>query len=218
MQSTIRVFIVDDHDLVRAGISRMFSSAVDMEVVGEANSGEQALERCPPLKPDVILLDVNMPGMGGVEAISALLKLLPSTKILVVTASLDKALVPQFFQRGVSGFFSKVDGQEELIKAVRTVFSGRPYVSPSIAQKMSFKSGGLVLYPFDLLSERELQVVLLLFNGFTLEDISKWFSIRMRTIKTYRVRAYEKLGIKNDVELTLLAGRHGFLTPSVQET
>lgn len=211
MKSTIRVFIVDDHDLVRAGISRMLAGAVDMEVIAEAGSGEEALERAPTLQPDVILVDINMPGIGGVETIETLLKVMPQVKILVVTASLEKALVPRFFQLGVAGFFSKIDGQAELLKAVRSVFGGRPFVSPSITQIMSFKTGELASYPFDLLSERELQVVLLLFNGFTLGDISKRLSIRMRTIKTYRARSFEKLGIKNDVELTLLAGRHGFL-------
>jgi two-component system invasion response regulator UvrY len=211
MRPPIRIFIIDDHHLVRAAIACSLEDSLDVEVVGKTGTGREAIELCAQLKPDLVLLDLQVGDMDSFDMVQALRKILPNIKILVVTASADSSLVPNLFAQGVCGFFNKVEGYIELTRAIMLVAGGHSYISPGIAKKMSAIIGKLLDNPFDALSEREIQIILMVALGLTPEEICGQLGIKASTMKTYRNRFYEKLNVKNDVELTLLASRHGLL-------
>jgi two-component system invasion response regulator UvrY len=211
MSPPIRILVVDDQSLVRSGICASLAGLPNLEVVGQAASGQEAIQLSATLKPDLILLDLNLPDIAGREVISVLLKETPKVKILILTCSLDTFLIPQFFSCGASGFFNKVDGYKELLKAIEMVNAGHLYVSPEMTRKIQFELNTQLANPFDALSERELQVVLLIHCGFTLDEIAIKLKISGSTCKTYRLRITEKLGVKNDVELILMTARYGLL-------
>lgn len=229
MQPDIRVLLVDDHDLVRTGIKRVLTDVPYIKVVGEANSGEEALNVARETNPEVILLDFKMPNMDGLETTKELLKIDPNLKILMVSVCLDELLLPKLFKEGVCGYYSKSGSVEEMIKAIKLVYEGQRYISPVLTQQLGLKSlDSGDLFIFDVLSERELQVVLMIVDGLTIHEISEKLSINRKTINSYRSRSFQKLNVKNDVELTLLAARQGLIdtfdptsqeqTPSETET
>jgi len=216
--SNIRVIVVDDHDLVRAGLKRILSDVSDIELVAETSSGAAVLELAGKLQPDVILMDLKMPDMDGLETTRMLIKQNPNVKVLVVSVCLDELLLPRLFQEGASGYFTKSSGAEEMIRAIRTVAQGQRYISPFFAQKIVLKNKDIhELSAFDVLSERELQVVLMIIEGQTIQSISERLDINRKTINSYRSRSFQKLNVRNDVELTLLAFRQGLLK-SLNET
>jgi two-component system, NarL family, invasion response regulator UvrY len=209
----IKVLVVDDHDLVRAGISRMLSDEDGIEVVGEACSGEAALDHVRKLCPDIILMDLKMPGIGGLEATRKIKRLDDEVKVIVVTALADDSYPARVMQSGASGFITKGADISEMIRAIRVVNSGQRYISPEIAQKLALKpfveeDDGTV---FDRLSERELQIATMIVSCIKVQDISDKLCLSPKTVNSYRYRIFEKLGITSDVELTLLAVRHGIL-------
>ncbi|HVV67829.1 MAG TPA: response regulator [Gammaproteobacteria bacterium] len=217
MQPDIRVLLVDDHDLVRAGIKRVLTDVPYIKVVGEVNSGEEAVRVAPELKPEVVLLDFKMPKMDGLETTHALLAIDPNLKILMVSVCLDELLLPKLFKEGVAGYFSKNCSVEEMIKAIKVVHEGQRYISPALTQQLGLKSlDSGDLFIFDVLSERELQVVLMIVDGLTIHEISDKLGINRKTINSYRSRSFQKLNVKNDVELTLLAARQGLIENSNQ--
>lgn len=208
----IRVLVVDDHDLVRASIQRVLAGATGIQLVGEANSGENALKVVELTQPDVVLLDLKMPIMDGMKTARELLKRNPGLKILVVSICLDDLLLPRLFQEGVSGYFSKTSGAEEMVQAIKTVYEGQRYLSPILTPQLGLKQPEMdELFVFDSLSEREFQVVIMIIGGQTIAEISGTLAINRKTINSYRSRSFQKLNIKNDVELTLLAARQGLL-------
>lgn len=212
MRSEIRVLLVDDHSLVRAGIRRILSDVKHITLVGEAESGQEAVSLALKLKPQVILMDLKMPGMDGLEASRQILAANPQIHILIISVCLDEVLLPRLFQEGVQGFFSKNTGAAELIKAIEQVFDGERYISPLFARQLGIKNlDTRAFFAFDELSERELQVILLIIEGETMQDISERLAINRKTINSYRTRSFHKLNVKNDVELTLLAARQGLL-------
>ncbi len=209
----IKVLVVDDHDLVRAGISRMLSDEEGIEVVGEACSGEVALDHVRTLCPNIILMDLRMPGIGGLEATRKIKRLDDEVKVIVVTALADDSYPARVMQSGASGFITKGADLSEMIRAIRVVHSGQRYISPEIAQKLALKpfieeKDGTV---FDRLSERELQIATMIVSCIKVQDISDKLCLSPKTVNSYRYRIFEKLGITSDVELTLLAVRHGIL-------
>lgn len=208
---TARVMIVDDHTFIRTLLRTMVLTEIGMEVVGEAANGQEALDMLPVAKPDLVLMDVNMPGLSGLETARALLAQQPRLKILIVTSSRDTSLIHQFMQVGCRGFFSKVDGRNEMIRAIHTVCSDRIYTSRSLGRGMPPTKKPL-RNPFDVLTERELQVVLLLVHGVSMKDCARKLDSALRTVQTHRLRVFMKLDVGNDVELTLMAYRHGLIT------
>lgn len=203
----IKVLIVDDHALVRMGIRRLLDDLPDMEVVADAESGEQALVKSH--KPDVVLLDMKMPGIDGWEVTRRLKKSNPQVKVIAVTAMCTEPLPTRVLQLGAMGYLTKESGAEEMAAAIRKVAKGEKYLSAEIAQKMAINSLEAVQdSPFDLLSEREMQVMLMITSGMTVQDIADRLFLSSKTINGYRYRMFEKLGIKNDVELTFLAMKH----------
>lgn len=205
----IKVLIVDDHALVRMGIRRLLDDLPDMDVVADAESGEQALALVKIHKPDVVLLDMKMPGIDGWEVTRRLKKSHPQVKVIAVTAMCAEPLPTRVLQLGAMGYLTKESGAEEMAAAIRKVAKGEKYLSAEIAQKMAINSLEAVQdSPFDLLSEREMQVMLMITSGMTVQDIADRLFLSSKTINGYRYRMFDKLCIKNDVELTYLAMKH----------
>ncbi|KTC96298.1 response regulator GacA [Legionella feeleii] len=208
-QRLIKVLIVDDHALVRMGIRRLLEDLPDVDVVADAESGEQALTLVKSHKPDVVLLDMKMPGIDGWEVTRRLKKSNPQVKVIAVTAVCAEPMPTRVLQLGAMGYLTKESGAEEMAAAIRKVAKGEKYLSAEIAQKMAINSLEAVQdSPFDLLSEREMQVMLMITSGMTVQDIADRLFLSSKTINGYRYRMFDKLGIKNDVELTFLAMKH----------
>jgi two-component system invasion response regulator UvrY len=209
------VLLVDDHDLVRMGIRRLLMDSPDVDVVGEAASGEEALDRAKLLKPDVTLMDIKMPGMGGLEAIKRLVRLDEKNKILAVTVYGDEPYPSLVLQAGALGYITKGASSAEMITAIKTVNAGRRYISSEIAQQLALKHVHHEKEnPFEGLSERELQVLIMTTSGQGAQEIGETLCISPKTVNTYRYRLFEKLGVDNDVALTHLAIRYGFIQPA----
>ncbi|RJG48742.1 UvrY/SirA/GacA family response regulator transcription factor [Motilimonas pumila] len=208
----INVFLVDDHELVRTGIRRILEDVRGIKVVGEAESGEAAVQWCRENDPDVILMDMNMPGIGGLEATRKILRYNPDVKIIVLTIHTENPFPTKVMQAGASGYLTKGAGPEEVMNAIRMVNSGQRYLSPEIAQQMALAQFSPDEdNPFKNLSERELQIMLMITKGQKVTDISEQLSLSPKTVNSYRYRLFNKLDISGDVELTHLAIRHGML-------
>lgn len=202
----INVLLVDDHELVRTGIEALLNSADDIRVVGVANSGEEAAQSVIRLNPDVVMMDVNMPGIGGVEASRRLLKSNPELKIIALSVKNDGPVPQQLLKLGVLGFISKSSPVDEMIQGIRRVVEGKRFVCSDVASKLAFqKLPGNQESPFAKLSHRESEVVTLILQGKTIQEMAQMLALSDKTVNTYRYRIYNKLQVKNDVELTRLA-------------
>jgi two-component system invasion response regulator UvrY len=208
----INVVLVDDHDLVRTGIKMMLEEVSGIKVVGEAKTGEDAIALVRELHPQVVLLDVQMPGIGGLETTRKILRIDPDVKILIVTIYEDELFPYRLLQAGASGYVTKGIGRNEMVQAIRAVHSGQRYMSPEIAKQIALKSlGDKDDSPFEDLSERELQVTLMITKGMRVQEIADALHLSSKTVNSYRYRIFDKLNIKNDVELTHLAIRYHLL-------
>lgn len=208
----INILLVDDHELVRTGIRRILEDVKGLKVVGECETGELAAKFCRTSTPDVVLMDMNMPGIGGLEATKKIIRYNPDIKVIVLTVHSEDPIPTKVMQIGAAGYLTKGTGPEEMVNAVRAVHSGQRYITPDIAQQMAlsqFKKPEE--NPFSSLSERELQIMLMVTRGEKVPDISEQLMLSTKTINSYRYRMFEKLNISNDVELTHLAIRHGML-------
>lgn len=214
----IKVLVVDDHDLVRMGITRMLGDVPGLSIVGEADSGESAITQARALKPDVVLMDVRMPGIGGLEATRKLLQHDRSIRVIAVTACDEEPFPTRLMQAGAAGYVTKGAALEEMVSAIRKVAIGQRHISPDIAQLLlarmydSSEAG-----PFDSLSEREMQIALMIVGCEKVQSISDKLHLSPKTVNTYRYRIFEKLNITSDVELTLLAVRHGMIDASFNQ-
>lgn len=208
----IKVLLVDDHELVRTGIRRILEEVGDIVVVGEAADGDAALKIARKATPDVILMDLNMPGMGGIEATRRMVRLLPNAKVVALTMLDDDPFPAHLNEAGAVGYLTKGCPANEMIEAVRTVNRGMPYVAASVARKHMLADWRRApATPFEELSAREMQVAMMILGGQRTQEISDGLSLSPKTVSTYRKRIYEKLQVKTDVELTRLAYRHGLL-------
>jgi two-component system invasion response regulator UvrY len=208
----IDVLLVDDHELVRTGISRILDDTPGIRVVAEAPTGEDAIKLVRRRRPDVVLMDVNMPGMGGLEATRKLLQMDPSTKVIILTVHVDEPYPTRLLEAGALGYLTKGCAVTEMVRAIKTVYAGERFVADAIARRLalSMLPGG-ESSPFDSLSSREMQVMLMVTQGQTVKQISEKLCLSSKTVSTYRYRLYEKLQVDNDVELTRLAIRHGMV-------
>lgn len=209
-----KILVVDDHELVRMGLVRMLSDVSEFDVVGEACCGEEALTLTRELSPDVVLMDVKMPGIGGIEATKKLLAVHDYVKIIAVTACDDDLFPTRLLQAGAMGYVTKGADLNEMIKAIRAVSAGELYMSNSVAQQLALKTFGghkANASPFECLSERELQTAILIANGKKAQEIADTFCVSPKTVNSYRYRIFDKLNINSDVELTLLAVKHNIL-------
>jgi len=212
----INTLVVDDHDLVRYGLTRILADMPHINVLGEAASGEEAVKLTRELKPDVILMDVLMPGMGGLEATRRIHHFDSEIKVIAVTACDDDVYPSRLLNAGASGYLTKGADVEEMLKAIETVHAGKRYISPDIAQKLALKSFGKASnkLPFDQLSERELQISMMIMDCNRVNEIAESLCLSPKTVNTYRYRIFNKLGINSDVELVLMAVRYGLLDAS----
>jgi two-component system invasion response regulator UvrY len=208
----ISVLLVDDHQLVRTGIQALLNSDNEIQVVAVADSGEQAVEMVGELSPDVVLMDVSMPGIGGVEASRRILRQNPAVKIIGLSAYNDGPIPQQLLKLGVLGFISKSSSADEMICAIRKAIEGKRYLCSDVANNLAFQH---LLdnhqSPFVKLSQREAEIVTLILQGKTIQEMAEMLAISCKTVNTYRYRLYDKLKIKNDVELTRLAVKFGQL-------
>ena len=202
--------LVDDHDLVRTGIKRLLEDHPDIKIVGEATSGEQALELVTENDPDVVLMDINMPGIGGLEATRKLLQRKSKLKIIVVTMHEDELFAQRLLKAGAMGYLTKGAKVDEILQALQAVMANQRYLCSSIAQQIALSQmAEEESSPFDSLSERELQVLLMMMDGQSISVISEKLCLSPKTVSTYRTRLYAKLGVQNDIELARLALQFG---------
>jgi two-component system, NarL family, invasion response regulator UvrY len=208
----IKIIVVDDHTLVRKGIVGLLSTMKDMDVIGEASSGEEAISLSKSQKPDVILMDIQMPGMGGLEATRKLAYAGFGSKVLALTVYESDVFPTRFLEEGAAGYITKYAEPRELERAIRMVASGQRYVSSEIAQKLVLRRySDHEQSPFERLSERELQVMMMITRGKKAPEIADVLHLSPKTINTYRYRIFDKLGVKTDVDLTRLAIRYGLI-------
>ncbi|MGI9276249.1 MAG: UvrY/SirA/GacA family response regulator transcription factor [Endozoicomonas sp.] len=208
----IRLLIADDHDLVRTGLSRMLVDVSELHIVGEASSGEEAIQLCREHTPDVVLMDVRMPGIGGLEATRKICQTFPGTQVIAVTVCDDNLYPTKLMEAGAAGYVTKGISIDEMVRAIKTVSKGQRYISPDIAQQLALRSlqpGSES--PFDVLSGREMQIALMIVNCEKVQVISDKLCLSPKTVNSYRYRIFEKLSITSDVELTHLAIRHGLV-------
>ena len=213
----ISVLLTDDHALVRTGIKRLLEDSKLVEIVGEADCGEDSIQMAQKLNPDVILMDVNMPGIGGVEACRRILQRNPKQKIIVLTIYGEETFPKRMLEVGAKGYLTKECGVAEMLEAISQVNKGGAYIAPSIAQQLALSLlPGNNKNPIDKLSRREFQVMLMIAHGLTNTEISEKLCLSPKTISTYRLRVLEKLGANNEVDLLKIAVEQGMIefTPS----
>ena len=211
----IKVLLVDDHELVRTGIRRLIDDINGLEVAGEVETGEAAIDFAHNEHIDVVLMDLNMPGIGGMEATRRLIAKDKHLRIIVVTVHDSEPFPQQLFKAGAMGYLTKGCNIEEIVHAVKEVFYGRRYVSVDIAQKMAMNIQPENENPFDKLSQREMQVMMMSMQGMKGQKISEQLNLSPKTISTYRYRLFDKLRVSNDVELTRLAMQYGLIDDTI---
>ena len=212
----INVMLVDDHDLVRKGIRRLLDDNNGIKVIAEAPDGEQAIRQIRKQKPDVILMDISMPGIGGLEATRKITRVSPDIKVIVVTIHDDDPFPARLLEAGATGYITKGCDVDEIIRAIRSVYSGKQYITPDVAQKLALSlvnNRGKSL--LEELTQREIQVMLMVVKGESNREISEKLCLSPKTTSTYRGRLFDKLGVDNDVELTRFAIRHGLIRENI---
>jgi DNA-binding NarL/FixJ family response regulator len=212
----IRIALVDDHELVRTGFRMILSRESDMEIVAEAANGEDAVALSRKFKPDVVLMDVHLPGISGLEATERIARARQGTRVIVVTMQDEQPFPRRLLEAGASGYVTKACPADELVAAVREVARGRRYLSSDVARAMALSSlpGSAQGSPFEPLSARELEVALSLARGESMQEIAERLHLSAKTVATYKYRLFEKLAIENEVALAHLAREHGLLDAS----
>lgn len=205
--------LVDDHAVVRMGFRMLLEGSSDIKVLGEADSGEEAVRRFGEVKPDVIVMDISMPGIGGLEAIDRILAKDPGVRILVLSAHEDAMHARRVLKAGAVGYLTKRSAAEELIRAIRVVSQGKTYLEPGIAQQMAVEQVSGQRNPVDTLSEKEFKVFLSLASGRSVQEIAEVMSLSPRTVGTHLYNIKQKLGASNSAELAIIAIRAGLIDP-----
>ena len=210
----IRVFLVDDHALVRTGFRLILGGEPDLEVVGEAETGEEALPQIRRLKPDVVLCDLNLPGISGLEVTERVVRGEYGARVIVVSVLEDGPMPRRVLEAGACGYVGKACDAAELVRALRDVARGKKYLASSIAQGMALSALQGDASPFDALTPRELEVALLLNQGLRQEAIAKRLSLSAKTVNTHKSRLFEKLGIHDSSALARLIAQYGRADPA----
>jgi len=208
----VKILIVDDHELVRAGLKGILAGSAEYQIVGEAETGEQALLLSKELQPDLILMDINMPGIGGLEATRKLKQANSDIKIIVLTMHKDGPFPSNLIKAGAKGYITKDCGVDETLIAIETVMKGNTYISNEVAQQLAV---GMLTTgsqnPFEVLSARELQILMMILQGNKIREIAEILNLSSKTISTYRYRLFDKLKVKNDTEMARLAIQYGMV-------
>jgi DNA-binding NarL/FixJ family response regulator len=209
----LRVFLADDHAVVREGLKRLIDAAPDMEVIGEAADGREAIEKASASQPDIVVVDVSMPEFNGAQTTQRLKKILPNIAVLALTVHEDKSYVRELLEAGASGYVLKRAAAEELILAIRAVATGGIYVDPHVAGKLL----STMVQPHSRsnstaeLSDREGEVLKLTAQGHSNKEIAAQLSVSVKTVETYKARAMEKLGLRSRVDIIRDAAQRGWL-------
>jgi DNA-binding NarL/FixJ family response regulator len=217
MDKPIRILLVDDHALMRAGLRVLLGQEPDLEIVGEAGTGEEAIDRAEQLRPDLVLMDISMPGMGGLEATRRITAKLPGMRVLIVTVHAEEEYLLPVLEAGGSGYVMKQSADTELLGAIRTVARGDVFLYPSgtrlLAQGFRAPRTAREVDPMSLLSDRESVVLRLTAEGYTATEIGERLDISPKTVDTYRQRFMEKLELKHRSEVIRFAVERGLLAP-----
>jgi len=217
-ETVLRIVLADDHAVVREGLRAVVSAQPDMRVVGEAADGEAAWRAAKELAPDVLVMDLSMPVLGGAEATARIRHDCPTVKVLALTVHEERVYITQLLRAGASGYVLKRSASSELVRAVRTVAAGGTYIDPSIAGTLVEgyldAAGAAEQQPHDTLSERERQVLVRIARGFSNKEIAAELSLSVKTVETYKARVAEKLGLHTRVEIVRYAAQHGLLGDS----
>jgi DNA-binding NarL/FixJ family response regulator len=192
----------------------ILSNQTDIEIVGEAESGEAAMPQIRQLKPDIVLCDLHMPGVSGLEVTERIVKGDHGTKVIIVSVLEDGPLPKRLLEAGACGYIGKAGDASELLRAVREVARGKRYLGTNVAQNMALSNVGGSASPFDGLSPRELEVAMLLIQGLRQEDIAKRLSLSAKTVNTHKTRLFQKVGIQDNIALARLAAQYGLLDPT----
>ncbi|HEX8757547.1 MAG TPA: response regulator transcription factor [Steroidobacteraceae bacterium] len=208
----IRILLVDDHAVVRTGFRLLLQVRPDVAVVGEADSGETAYQRYIELSPDVVVMDIAMPGMGGIEALRRIRAHDPQARVLALSAHDDPMHARRALREGALGFLSKRSAPEALLEAVSAVEAGQRYIDPRVAQRLALDDiEGAESSPIKRLSEREFDVFIRLARGASVQRIADELRLSASTVGTHLYNVKQKLGVSNQSELTLIAIRHGLI-------
>jgi two-component system invasion response regulator UvrY len=213
MSGPINVMLVDDHAVVRMGFKMLLESASDIKVVAEAENGEQAVKMYVEHQPDVVVMDITMPGIGGLEAIERIMAKDNTARILVLSAHEDSVHPKRVLNAGAMGYLTKRSAAEELIKAIRTVAGRKMYLEANIAQQMAIQQLSGEANPVDVLSDREFEVFIALAKGKTTNDIADTLCLSPRTVGTHLYNIKQKLNANNSAEIALIAMRSGLIDP-----
>jgi DNA-binding NarL/FixJ family response regulator len=212
----LRVFLAEDHLVVREGIKRVVNAEEGMEVIGEAGDGLQVLEQVLACRPDIILMDISMPGLDGVQTTRKILEAWPEAKVLALTAHEDRGFLRAVLEDGAVGYILKTSSPKEVIEAIRIVASGRPYLDAAIASEVyrGFlnKNSGKDAGPRVRLSDRETEVIRQIAQGFSNKEIAVQLNISVKTVETYKARAMEKLQLHSRADIVQYAIQQGWLT------
>ncbi len=209
----IRLVCADDQTLVRRGFMALLQQLSNVQVVGEAASGEEAVQLARSLQPDIVLMDLVMPGMGGLEATQRIVRQQQRTAVIALTAYGDAPFPAQMMKAGALGYLTKSVELNELEKAVRRVYAGKRYVCNEVAQEMaSYAFEDNIESPFEILSHREMQITMMVVGCQKVSEISGSLHLSPKTVNSYRYRIFDKLKISSDVELVLLAVKHGMVS------
>ena len=208
----IRVVLADDHVLVRAGLRKILEAAADIEVVGEASTGEEGVRLARQLRPDVVVMDISMPGLGGIEATKRIVELDPAPAVLVLTVRPAEVYGWRLLQAGARGYLEKKGAPEDLVTAVRQVAAGKYFVPKELEEILLKRvTQKHVSSEVDLLSDRELQVLLLFAQGKTTREVADSLYVSPKTVDSYRARIRRKLGLRNPAEYLSFALSHGLV-------
>mgnify|MGYP000143750253 FL=1 len=213
MSEPIKVMLVDDHAVVRMGFKMLLESASDIKVNAEAENGEQGIKLYMEHHPDVVVMDITMPGIGGLEAIERIMAKDSSAKVLVLSAHEDSVHPKRVLNAGAMGYLTKRSAAEELIKAIRTVAGNKRYLEATVAQQMAIQQLSGEANPVDVLSDREFEVFIALAKGKTTNDIAETLSLSPRTVGTHLYNIKQKLNANNSAEIALIAMRSGLIDP-----
>ena len=213
MSTPINVLLVDDHAVVRMGFKMLLESDADIKVVAEADSGENGVKMYMEHKPDVVVMDITMPGIGGLEATDRIIAKDSSARILVLSAHEDSVHPKRVLNAGAMGYLTKRSAAEELIKAIRMVANRKMYLEASIAQQMAIQQLNGEKNPVDVLSDREFEVFMALAKGETTNQIAQILSLSPRTVGTHLYNIKQKLNAGNSAEIALIAMRSGLIDP-----
>jgi two-component system invasion response regulator UvrY len=209
--SQITILLVDDHAVVRMGFKMLIEEEEGIKVIGEAESGEIAIKLFQELKPDIIVMDITMPGIGGLEAIDRIMAKDKNTKILVLSAHEDSVHPKRVLNAGAMGYLTKRSAAEELIKAIKSIHQGKRYLEPNIAQQMAITQLSGESNPVEILSDREFEVFIALAKGKSTNEIADTLCLSPRTVGTHLYNIKQKLNANNSAEIALIAIRCGLI-------